>query len=388
MLGGTMDEPGDDPGAQEAADSASVPLASGVSAAAPGDSGAARPWDGLIGDAYRFGTFLQGSIAGMSALVADAFCEADRRVGAGRNPKRFRLTVLAEVRRRAMEAPVVLRDLDDFILAISRGWPEPERSLLALRELAGLSDAELRDLLGLRRSDLDDRLRRLAGRLAVELPQGSAGDGTRAPVSPWRQAISAVEIPAALAEEVASAMDDARKRRCDVRSGLRQPALLVAAFSLLVVLVLAGLAAVEQARRFPGASAVERMVRRAARAVPGAASQRGGVARDIEDWAFLKHGLEGFKVPDPIARWELDCRRVYEDNGHPVVEATLRNEKGAICLFRTDDFRARIRAGGWRYVRGGPWTGAVTERAGICVVLAFDLPERDVRRRVEEIGRD
>jgi hypothetical protein len=95
-------------------------------------------------------------------------------------------------------------------------------------------------------------------------------------------------------------------------------------------------------------------------------------AGDLQDWFFLKHGLEHYAVPKQFANIKTVGCRVFKFEGATVAQIMAVTDKELLFyIFTANDLGVRIRKGRWEIVEGDSWVGAVTGIDGNCFLVAF-----------------
>ncbi len=104
--------------------------------------------------------------------------------------------------------------------------------------------------------------------------------------------------------------------------------------------------------------------------------------KDVEDWFFLKHGLEHFGVPAQFADAKTLGGRVFKFDGVEVGEIVAVGEKKMLFyLFPAAEVGVKVHNGKWNIVEDGSWIGAVTGMNDTAFVVAI----RGTRQDMEQI---
>lgn len=104
-------------------------------------------------------------------------------------------------------------------------------------------------------------------------------------------------------------------------------------------------------------------------------------ARDLEDWFFLKHGLEHFAVPKEFADTKTIGCRVFKFNGTNVGQIMAVGDKDMLFyLFPSADLGVKVRKGKWAVVDGEKWVGGVTAVQDTCFVVAFQGTQDEMKK--------
>jgi hypothetical protein len=164
----------------------------------------------------------------------------------------------------------------------------------------------------------------------------------------------------------------------------RHPAILATA---LAVLVLAGIGIfffLEQLKDFPGSATAKRMLGVAATSRHVQFESLNTDAINLGDYFFMKFQLEHFDIPMQFADFRARGARVFDDEDGRRVAQVIVAERGVqFFLFATDKTGKRKRKKTtrmvWRYVADEGWAAAVTERDGVCFMIAMRGTEEELR---------
>jgi hypothetical protein len=95
-------------------------------------------------------------------------------------------------------------------------------------------------------------------------------------------------------------------------------------------------------------------------------------AGDLQDWFFLKHGLEHCAVPKQFADAKTVGCRVFKFDGADVAQIMAVTDKELLLyMFQPNDLGIKIHKGKWEIVEASNWVGAVTGLHDICFLVAF-----------------
>jgi len=95
-------------------------------------------------------------------------------------------------------------------------------------------------------------------------------------------------------------------------------------------------------------------------------------AGDLQDWFFLKHGLEHYAVPKQFANIKTVGCRVFKFNGATVAQVMAVTDKELLLyMFPSNDLGVRTRKGKWEIVEDEKWVGGVTGIKDTCFLVAF-----------------
>lgn len=95
-------------------------------------------------------------------------------------------------------------------------------------------------------------------------------------------------------------------------------------------------------------------------------------AGDLQDWFFLKHGLEHYAIPKQFANIKTVGCRVFKLEGVTVAQIMAVTDKELLLyIFPASDLGVRVRKGRWEIIEDDSWVGAVTGTDGNCFLVAF-----------------
>jgi hypothetical protein len=95
-------------------------------------------------------------------------------------------------------------------------------------------------------------------------------------------------------------------------------------------------------------------------------------AGDLEDWFFLKHGLEHYAVPKEFANVKTVGCRVFKFDGATVAQIMAVTDKEILLyMFPSNELGIKIRRGKWEIVEDEKWVGGVTGINDTCFLVAF-----------------
>jgi len=103
-------------------------------------------------------------------------------------------------------------------------------------------------------------------------------------------------------------------------------------------------------------------------------------AGDLEDWFFLKHGLEHYAVPKQFANMKTVGCRVFKFNGATVAQIMAVADKEVLFyMFPSDDLGIKVPNGKWEIVEEEDWVGGVTGINDTCFLVAFKGNKDDMK---------
>ena len=111
-------------------------------------------------------------------------------------------------------------------------------------------------------------------------------------------------------------------------------------------------------------------------------------AGDLEDWFFLKHGLEHYAVPKQFANLKTVGCRVFKFNGATVAQIMVVADKEVLFyMFPSDDLGIKVPNGKWEIVENENWVGGVTGVNDTCFLVAFKGNKEDMKEFLAKTGR-
>ena len=111
-------------------------------------------------------------------------------------------------------------------------------------------------------------------------------------------------------------------------------------------------------------------------------------AGDLQDWFFLKHGLEHYAVPKQFANIKTIGCRVFNFNGTPVAQIMAVTDKEILFyMFPSSDLGVKIGKGKWEIVEEEQWVGGVTRVSDTCFLVAFKGNKDEMKEFLSKVGR-
>src|SRR5215831_1696062 len=133
---------------------------------------------------------------------------------------------------------------------------------------------------------------------------------------------------------------------------------------------------------FPGSATARKLLGVAASTRPVMLDPVNAEAGTLSDLFFMKHGLEHYDVPAEFADFAANFCRVFEDEeSRRIAQIWVSERRMQFFLFpaeRDSKTGAVLQFPGWRYVHQEGWTGAVTERSGVCFMAAVRGGDKDL----------
>jgi hypothetical protein len=111
-------------------------------------------------------------------------------------------------------------------------------------------------------------------------------------------------------------------------------------------------------------------------------------AGDLEDWFFLKHGLEHYAVPKQFANMKTVGCRVFKFNGVTVAQImAVANQEVLFYMFPSDDLGIKVPKGKWEIVEDESWVGGITGVNDICFLVAFKGRKPDMEKFLANLSK-
>jgi hypothetical protein len=169
---------------------------------------------------------------------------------------------------------------------------------------------------------------------------------------------------------------------------VRNPVVIAIASALLVIGAVTTYRVYEHLNDFPGADKARRLL-------TVAASNRSVLldiplqttAGALSDLFFMKHRLEHYDVPAEFADFKTLGTRVFDDDEvRRVAQIWAKEKRMQFFLFPAEpDKEGKINDfSDWRFVELEGWTGAVTQRNGVCFMAVIRGGEKDLRTYLEK----
>lgn len=111
-------------------------------------------------------------------------------------------------------------------------------------------------------------------------------------------------------------------------------------------------------------------------------------AGDLQDWFFLKHGLEHYAVPKQFANFKTVGCRVFKFDGATVAQIMAVSDKEMLFyMFPSNELGIKIRKGKWEIVEDDKWVGGVTGINDTCFLVAFKGTKDDMKEFLSQTSR-
>ena len=111
-------------------------------------------------------------------------------------------------------------------------------------------------------------------------------------------------------------------------------------------------------------------------------------AGDLQDWFFLKHGLEHYAVPKQFANIKTVGCRVFKFNGATVAQIMAVADKEILLyMFPSNELGIKIRKGKWEIVEDERWVGGVTGINNTCFLVAFQGNKDEMKEFLSNVAR-
>ena len=110
-------------------------------------------------------------------------------------------------------------------------------------------------------------------------------------------------------------------------------------------------------------------------------------AGDLQDWFFLKHGLEHYAVPKQFANIKTVGCRVYKYDGATVAQIMAVSDKEILLyMFPSAELGIKVRKGKWEIVEDQDWVGGVTGMNETCFMVAFKGNKDEMKEFLSQRG--
>lgn len=111
-------------------------------------------------------------------------------------------------------------------------------------------------------------------------------------------------------------------------------------------------------------------------------------AGDLQDWFFLKHGLEHYAVPRQFANIKTVGCRVFKFDGASVAQIMAVTDKELLLyMFPSHDLGIKIRGGKWEIVEDDKWVGGATGIDDTCFLVAFKGNKDEMKEFLSNVAR-
>lgn len=168
---------------------------------------------------------------------------------------------------------------------------------------------------------------------------------------------------------------------------IRNPVVIAIAIALLVIGGVVAYRIHEHLNDFPGAGKARRLLIVAASNRSVLLDPLQTDAGALSDLFFMKHRLEHYDVPAEFAEFKTLGARVFDDDEvHRVAQIWIKEKRMQFFLFPAEpDKQGKINDfSDWRFVELEGWTGAVTQRNGVCFMAAIRGREKDLKPYLEK----
>ncbi|HKP02223.1 MAG TPA: hypothetical protein VJU77_02585 [Chthoniobacterales bacterium] len=169
---------------------------------------------------------------------------------------------------------------------------------------------------------------------------------------------------------------------------LLNPVVIAIALALLVISGVAAYRVREHLRDFPGADKARRLLTVGASTRSVLLDPLKTEAGALSDFYFMKHRLEHYDVPAEFADFKTLGTRVFDDDEVRRVAQIWLVEKRMQCFLfpaEADPKTGQVTDfSDWRFVELEGWTGAVTQRNGVCFMAAIRGGEKDLQPYLEK----
>jgi hypothetical protein len=168
---------------------------------------------------------------------------------------------------------------------------------------------------------------------------------------------------------------------------VRNPVVIAIVIALLVISAVTAYRVYEHLNDFPGADKARRLLSVAASNRSVLLDPLQTNAGALSDLFFMKHRLEHYDVPSEFADFKTLGTRVFDDDEvHRVAQIWAKEKRMQFFLFPAEpDKEGKVNDfSDWRFVELEGWTGAVTQRNGVCFMAVIRGGEKDLRAYLEK----
>lgn len=162
----------------------------------------------------------------------------------------------------------------------------------------------------------------------------------------------------------------------------RNPAVLAIGIALIVIAGVLVFQFVGRLNDFPGSATARKLLTIAGSTRSVLLDPVNTDAGTLSDLFFMKHGLEHYDVPAEFADFRtIGCRVFEDDESQRIAQIWVAERRMQFFLFpaeRDTKTGAVLKFPGWRRVRQEGWVGAVTERNGVCFMVALRGREKEL----------
>jgi hypothetical protein len=162
----------------------------------------------------------------------------------------------------------------------------------------------------------------------------------------------------------------------------RNPVVLAIGIALVVIAGVFVFQFVGRLNDFPGSGTARKLLSIAGSTRSVVLDPVNADAGALSDLFFLKHGLEHYDAPAEFADFRtIGCRVFEDDESQRIAQIWVVEKRMQFFLFPAE---RNVKTGvvlnfqGWRYVHQEGWVGAVTERSGVCFMVALRGREKDL----------
>ena len=168
---------------------------------------------------------------------------------------------------------------------------------------------------------------------------------------------------------------------------VRNPVVIAIGIALLVIAAVFSYRLYEHLHDFPGADKARRLLSVAASNRSVLLDPLQTDAGALTDLFFMKYKLEHYDVPAEFAPFKTLGSRVFDDDEvRRVAQIWVKEKRMQFFLFPAEpDKEGKVNDfSDWRFVELEGWTGAVTQRNGVCFMAVIRGGEKDLRAYLEK----
>ena len=168
---------------------------------------------------------------------------------------------------------------------------------------------------------------------------------------------------------------------------VRNPVVIAIAIALLVISGVVAYRVHEHLKDFPGADKARRLLTVGASNRSVLLDPLQTEAGALTDLFFLKYRLEHYDVPAEFAAFKTLGARVFDDDEvRRVAQIWIKEKRMQFFLFPAEPDKAGkiVDFSDWRFVELEGWTGAVTQRNGVCFMAMLRGTEKELKPYLEK----
>jgi hypothetical protein len=189
------------------------------------------------------------------------------------------------------------------------------------------------------------------------------------------------EQPDSTSEGTTSDSSDAAKEESESRKAPRRTIAIAVGIGLLATCAMIVWIVFDQMNSFTGSEQIVQLLDSANTLKGDEFEAVDAAATDVEDWFFLKHGLEHLSVPPQFKDARTVGCRVFKFNGAAIGQVMAVNPTEMLFyLFPADQVGVKVHDGEWRIVENDRWVGAITGVKNTAFLVAIRGKRQDMEK--------